>query len=176
MLKNLKLIATVTIIIFLSFSLASPIDREKIFEGKTSAEKVPEEKSVPIPKVEADPQQNYHIPWSCLNGGGEDMMSSATYIAMVSSAQPVIGESQSSNYQMQMGYWYGGKPFVCGDANGSGDVSLSDIVYLIAFLYKLGPEPDPLYCADTNGSGDVSISDIVYLIAYLYKLGPPPIC
>jgi len=175
MLKNLKFIAIVIIIIFLSFSLASPIDREKIFEEKTSVEKVPEEKAVPIPKVEADPQQNYHIPWSCLNGGGLDM-SSTSYIAMVSSAQAFIGESQSTNYQLQIGYWYGGKPFVCGDANGSGDVSLSDIVYLISFLFKFGPEPDPLYCSDANGSGDVSLSDIVYLIAYLFKMGPPPIC
>ena len=175
MIKKLEIIAIVTIIIFLSFSLASPVDRDKIFGEKNTEEKIPEGKVVPIPKAETIPLQNYHIPWSSLNGGGLDM-SSASYMAMVSSAQTFIGESQSTNYQLQIGYWYGGKPFVCGDANGTGDVSLSDIVYLISYLFKLGPDPDPLYCADVNGDNDISISDIVYLIAFLYKGGPPSIC
>ena len=175
MIKYLKFIIIVVMFIFLSFSLALSVDRDKIFGEKTSVEKIPEGKVVPIPKVETTTPQNYHIPWSCLNGGGLDM-SSTGYIAMVSSAQAFIGESQSTNYQLQIGYGYGGKPFLCGDANGTGDVSLSDIVYLISYLYKLGPEPDPLYCADVNGTGDVSISDIVYLISYLYKMGPAPIC
>ena len=44
-----------------------------------------------------------HIPWSVLNGGGTNMASTG-YKAMVSTAQSVIGESQSTNYQMKIGY------------------------------------------------------------------------
>jgi hypothetical protein len=175
MMKNLKYIAIILGIIFLSFSLALPADKDKVFGEKTTDENAPEAKEVPIPQPKADPLQNYHLPWSNLNGGGLDM-SSSSYRAMGSSAQSCIGLSQSTNYQMQIGYWYGGKPFKCGDVNGTGDVSLADIVYLISYLFKFGPEPDPQYCGDTNGDGNVSLSDIVYLIAYLFKFGPEPVC
>ena len=64
--------------------------------------------------------------------------------------------------------------FLRGDTNKDGDMSISDIVYLISYLYKLGPAPVPIQSGDVNCDGDISISDIVYLIAYLFKLGPPP--
>jgi hypothetical protein len=176
MMKNLKYVVIILGIIFLSSSLALPVDKDKALGEKTADENIPEAKEVPIPQPKADPLQNYHMPWSCLNGGGLDNMYSSSYKAMASSAQSCIGLSQSTNFQMQIGYWYGGKPFVCGDVNGTGDVSVSDIVYLISYLIKFGQEPDPLYCGDTNGDGNVSISDIVYLVAYVFKGGAPPVC
>ena len=66
-----------------------------------------------------------------------------------------------------------GLDFIRGDTNSDENVSLSDIVFLINYLYKYGPSPEPLHSADTNYDGDVSLSDIVYLISYLYKGGPP---
>ncbi len=66
--------------------------------------------------------------------------------------------------------------YICGDANGNGLVNISDITYLINFLYKHGPAPEPLQAADVNASGTVNIQDITYLINYLYKHGPAPNC
>jgi hypothetical protein len=63
----------------------------------------------------------------------------------------------------------------CGDANLDGKVSVSDVVYLINFLFKGGPAPWLLY-ADANGDCKISVSDVVYLINYLFKGGPPPHC
>jgi hypothetical protein len=63
-----------------------------------------------------------------------------------------------------------------GDANGDEEVSLSDIVYLIFYLFKGGHSPDPLHIGDSNDDGQVSLSDIVFLIVYLFKDGPPPEC
>jgi hypothetical protein len=60
-----------------------------------------------------------------------------------------------------------------GDANRDGNRNIQDITYLINFLYKGGPAPDP-YAGDVNGSGTINISDITYLINFLYKGGPPP--
>jgi subtilisin family serine protease len=60
-----------------------------------------------------------------------------------------------------------------GDANMNGQINIQDITYLINYLYKGGPAPDP-YSGDVNGSGTINISDITYLINYLYKGGPPP--
>jgi parallel beta-helix repeat protein len=66
--------------------------------------------------------------------------------------------------------------YLLGDANSDGKVSLSDIVYLINYLFKFGPAPGPAQSGDANCDGKVSLSDIVYLINYLFKFGPPPGC
>ena len=64
--------------------------------------------------------------------------------------------------------------YATGDANGDGNISISDIVYLINYLFKGGPAPFPAWKADVNGDCKVSLSDIVYLINFLFKGGPAP--
>jgi len=61
-----------------------------------------------------------------------------------------------------------------GDCNGDGTVELGDVVYLITYLYKNGPVPNPLLIGDVNHNGEVELGDVVYLINYLYKSGLPP--
>jgi hypothetical protein len=63
-----------------------------------------------------------------------------------------------------------------GDVNGDGNIDLGDVVYLINYLWKSGPPPDPYEAGDTNCDGTISISDIVYIINYLYHGGLPPGC
>jgi hypothetical protein len=60
-----------------------------------------------------------------------------------------------------------------GDANSDGKVSVSDVVYLISYLFKGGAEPFPPCKADVNDDGKVSVADVVYLINYLFKGGAP---
>jgi hypothetical protein len=65
--------------------------------------------------------------------------------------------------------------FECGDANCDGRVSISDIVWLINYLFKGGPPPCPIIkSGDVNCDGVVTVSDITYLNNYLFKGGPPP--
>lgn len=64
--------------------------------------------------------------------------------------------------------------FACGDANQDGLVDVGDLVYLINYLYKNGPAPDPEQLGDVNLDSSVDISDVVYLINYLYKAGSAP--
>jgi len=63
-----------------------------------------------------------------------------------------------------------------GDVNGDGEINLGDVVYLITYLYKGGPPPDPIPVADVNCDCVVDLGDVVHLISYLYKGGPPPSC
>jgi len=64
-----------------------------------------------------------------------------------------------------------------GDTNCDTLVSVSDVVYLINYLFKGGPTPCPtIKAGNINDDGKVSVSDVVYLINYLFKGGPPPIC
>jgi hypothetical protein len=64
--------------------------------------------------------------------------------------------------------------YVCGDADNSGSVDISDAVYLIAYIFSGGPAPNPLVAGDANCDSAVDISDAVYLIAYIFSGGPAP--
>ena len=63
-----------------------------------------------------------------------------------------------------------------GDVNGDGIVDVGDVVYLISYLYRGGPPPDPMNMGDVNCDGIVNLGDVVFLISYLYKSGPVPRC
>jgi hypothetical protein len=64
--------------------------------------------------------------------------------------------------------------FTCGDVNGDKNLNVSDVIYLINYLFKGGPIPNPLEAGDVNCDGKVSVSDVIYLINYIFKGGPAP--
>jgi hypothetical protein len=66
--------------------------------------------------------------------------------------------------------------WIRGDANGDGVINSADVVYLINYLFKGGPAPEPLEAGDVNCDGIINSADVVYLINYLFKGGPPPGC
>jgi hypothetical protein len=64
--------------------------------------------------------------------------------------------------------------YLCGDANGSGNVNISDAVALISYIFSGGAAPIPLLAGDANCDGTVNISDAVYLIAFIFSGGAAP--
>ena len=66
--------------------------------------------------------------------------------------------------------------WIAGDVTGDLVVDVADIIYLINYLYRFGPAPDPPERGDVNQDGQVTLADIVYLINYLYRGGDPPGC
>ena len=66
--------------------------------------------------------------------------------------------------------------YLRGDANGDGVINVTDVVYLINYLFLIppGPAPIPLEAGDVNCDGFVNVTDVVYLINYLFIGGPPP--
>jgi photosystem II stability/assembly factor-like uncharacterized protein len=64
--------------------------------------------------------------------------------------------------------------YVNGDANDDGQVTVTDVIFIINYLFKGGPSPNHLEAADANCDGKITVSDVVYLINYLFKGGPPP--
>ncbi|MCX6832251.1 MAG: thrombospondin type 3 repeat-containing protein [candidate division Zixibacteria bacterium] len=64
--------------------------------------------------------------------------------------------------------------YVCGDADGSRAVDISDAVYLIAYIFSGGAAPNPLPAGDADCGSNIDISDAVYLIAYIFSGGPAP--
>lgn len=63
-----------------------------------------------------------------------------------------------------------------GDANRNEAVDGGDIVFLINYLYKNGPTPDPFGAGDSNCDDGVNVDDVVYLVNYLFREGPEPAC
>lgn len=65
--------------------------------------------------------------------------------------------------------------YLCGDADNDEVVNIGDAVYLINYIFKSGPSPDPVCLGDPNDDGSVNIGDAVYLIAYIFTGGPAPV-
>ncbi|MCK4632856.1 MAG: hypothetical protein KAT79_06260, partial [candidate division Zixibacteria bacterium] len=66
-----------------------------------------------------------------------------------------------------------------GDVNANGIINISDVSYLVNYLFgvPVGPAPYPsLKVGDVNCNEIVNISDVAYLVAYLFgiPLGPDP--
>jgi len=66
------------------------------------------------------------------------------------------------------------KTWKLGDVNADWSPDILDIIYLIDFKFKGGPEPVPLFTGDIDGDCKVDILDIIYLINYKFKAGPEP--
>ena len=65
-------------------------------------------------------------------------------------------------------------PFLRGDSNGNGRVTISDAIHTLGHLF-LGSHPSP-ECSkalDSNDDGAVNISDPLYTLRFLFLGGPP---
>jgi len=92
---------------------------------------------------------------------------SGTWIALFS-ATDACNDSYSRGISIEVGTLY------CGDCNADGEINLADVIYLIADLFRDGPEPDPICRGDSNCSGVRDLGDVVVLINYLFKYGQAP--
>jgi hypothetical protein len=68
-----------------------------------------------------------------------------------------------------------GKLYFLGDVNGDRTIDLSDVVYLISYLFIGGPPPDVIESGDANNDNEVNLADAVYLVNYLFIGGPAPV-
>lgn len=64
--------------------------------------------------------------------------------------------------------------FVAGDVDGNGTVTISDVVFLINYIFAGTEAPPNPSAADTDCSGMISISDAVYLISFIFNGGAVP--
>jgi len=67
--------------------------------------------------------------------------------------------------------------YTLGDVDESGDIASSDIIALVNFVFKGGPQPMPVRRAgDLNCDGPVSSTDVILLVNYVFKSAPSPVC
>ncbi len=63
-----------------------------------------------------------------------------------------------------------------GDVNKDTKRSLADIIYLVNYIFKGGPAPDPKELGDVNCLGGTipNLADIIYMVNFIFKGGTPP--
>lgn len=65
--------------------------------------------------------------------------------------------------------------YIPGDLNLDGQTNLSDLIWLVNYVFKGGSPPDPeLWIGDLNADCKVNLADIIYFVNYLFKTGPKP--
>jgi hypothetical protein len=64
--------------------------------------------------------------------------------------------------------------YICGDADGSSDVDIDDVVYLLQYIFGGGEPPYTFGSGDVDCSGGTDIDDLVYLIQYIFAGGNAP--
>jgi hypothetical protein len=64
-----------------------------------------------------------------------------------------------------------------GDVNNNGSTTSADIIYLVNYVFKGGPDPLPAISeGDVNCSGTITSADVIFLVNYVFKGGPEPFC
>ena len=87
---------------------------------------------------------------------------------------------RAKDQQNQLSYWSNQENvtvtiLIVGDVTKDGFINLSDVVFLVNYVFRSGAAPSPQYLGNVNGDGDVNLGDIIYLVNFIFKGGPPPV-
>ncbi len=68
----------------------------------------------------------------------------------------------------QMPPWTGGRYFIRGDADGDGDVTITDPIFTLQYLFRRGDEPPCPAAADSNDDERIDITDAIQTLFVLF--------
>ncbi|HPC12221.1 MAG TPA: hypothetical protein PK112_09015 [candidate division Zixibacteria bacterium] len=167
-----------------------------------AAVRKPAKTSVPVPQVVTTPSQSAPVPsaaaeptlrqepaeaqvnWQVMAGGGGSGTAGALQFS-ATIGQPIVGWTSATGVNVHAGFWQDFSSGQCCENRGNVDhkfsgmnpVSVADITYLIAYVFRGGPVPPCPEEADLTADGDITVVDITYLIAYVFRGEPaPPAC
>ena len=63
----------------------------------------------------------------------------------------------------------------CGNINNDSGIDISDLIFLVDYMFLEGPAPEPSWIANVNGKDCIDIADLVYLVDYMFTGGPEPL-
>jgi hypothetical protein len=61
-----------------------------------------------------------------------------------------------------------------GDADGDGEINITDAIFTLGFLFSGGREPGCHKAADADDSGQLDITDPIFTLSFLFLGGPAP--
>lgn len=64
----------------------------------------------------------------------------------------------------------------CGDADNNKLMTVSDVVYLLQYIFSGGPAPNPIELGDADGDGVVLIADAIFVLQFIFSGGVSPHC
>jgi hypothetical protein len=97
------------------------------------------------------------------------------WVVCGSAGQTAVGPGSSPSFGVNSGYWQENLyEFMRGDANNDGVINVSDAIFLLNYLFRSGPEPDPYALGDANNDGQILVGDAIFLLNYLFRGGPAP--
>jgi hypothetical protein len=137
---------------------------------------IPTADEIGEPAKNADsPRTGEQINWQVLASGG-GVQTLGSYVLGSTIGQTAVGLSTVGSYQLQSGFWqnFGGGGYLCGDVDHTGDVNISDAVYLVCYIFADCLAPDPMAQGDVDCSADINIADVVYLLNYIFGTGSAP--
>jgi hypothetical protein len=120
------------------------------------------------------------IDWEVISSGGHIDGKSPNFTLSGTVGQTAVGSGGSDGFGLAHGFWQDFATDSCdcnpGDANGDGEINVSDVVYEVNYIFKGGPPPVPysICSGDVNCDCTENIGDAVYKINYVFKGGPPP--
>ena len=92
---------------------------------------------------------------------------------------PCIGSGRGGSEMGAFGFEGGGPQpgdtiFLRGDANGDGEVDVSDAITELAYLFRGGDGAECLDVMDANDDGEADVSDAIFILRYLFSAGAAP--
>lgn len=87
-----------------------------------------------------------------------------------------FGNSDATGYVPRHNLPYCFSAVYNGDCNHDGATDIGDVAFVINYLFKSGPAPDPYEIGELNCDGIVDLGDVITLLHYLYLGSPLPEC
>jgi len=136
------------------------------------------------PQPTDGPRAGEEVNWQVVASGGGMVDIGPNLRLGGTLGQVAVGTTTIGTMQLNSGFWQNWEePTSCcvvrGDVDNSGDgPDISDIVYLVDWMFRGGPAAPCEEQADVdNSGGDPDISDLVYMVDYMFRGGPlPPPC
>ena len=141
----------------------------------------------------AAPASGEQINWQVISSGGTNDGSSTSFRLSTTVGQTATGYGESESFGLSHGFWQelggGGGTCCLGEIRGNVDndpgdaIDISDLVFLVDYMFTGGPAPTCWEEANIDGSGDgppdgsedIDISDLVYLVDFMFNEGPAPL-
>ena len=109
--------------------------------------------------------QEYFTP--NLSGWWSGRQLATDYMGNVYVTAPVAGDYSTIKYVQ---FWYSR-----GDVNEDEEIDVTDVIYLIDYVLRAGPELTPfLPMGNVNCDAAADLADVVYLVNYVFRDGPKP--
>jgi hypothetical protein len=112
--------------------------------------------------------------WAGPYASGDTAVSSHIWNDYGSYGVKVIARDENGIYSQWSDPIQVGICVYCGDANSDGETNIVDVVYVVNYVFRSGPSPEPYLAGDANCDGNVTVADAVYLVNYLFKNGTAP--